>query len=155
MRKIIKWWKLSSGESCQVMKVIKWGKLTSDASYLVMKVTLWWKLKKLKLPKTFRLWWCFYEDDEWWRMHVSNIFAHWWRWRMAIKDDKGCLFQPANRMCPLPEGGWCPPARISSIIIIITINIVTLIYYNQGLRGLWPLDPCPNCAQLRSGIYRL
>ena len=35
---VIKWRKLSSEESYQVMKVIKWSKLSSDESYQVMKV---------------------------------------------------------------------------------------------------------------------
>ena len=91
----------------------------------------------------------------WWIMKDACLKYIFPLMTMGMKDNKGCLFQPANRMCPLPEGGWCPPARISSIIIIITINIVTLIYYNQGFRGLRPMDPSANWAQIRPGIYRL
>ena len=57
--KVIKWWKLSIDESYQVMKMIKWWKLSIDRSYQVMKVIKWRKLSSDESYQVVKviLWW--------------------------------------------------------------------------------------------------
>ena len=77
--KVIKWWKLSSGESYLMMKVILRWKLSRDESYLMMKVILWWKLsndesyqvmkvKEVEIAKKV------IRSDGWWRFACGNVW---------------------------------------------------------------------------------
>ena len=78
--KVIKWWKLSSDESYQVMKVIMLWKLSIEESYLVMKVISWWKLlcdesylvmkvKEVGIAKEV------ISSDGWWRFACGDVFG--------------------------------------------------------------------------------
>ena len=61
--KVIKWWKLSSGESYLMMTVIWWWKLSSDESYLVMKV------KGVDISKEV------IRSDGWWRFACGDVLC--------------------------------------------------------------------------------
>ena len=83
--KVIKWWKLSSGESYQVMKVIKWWKLSCNESFLVMKLIWWWKL---------------YSDESYLVMKVKEV-------EIVLKSDGSWRFACGDVFywC-LPKGLW-------------------------------------------------
>ena len=84
--RVIKWWKLSSDESCQwwklssdesyqVVKVIKWWKLSSDESYQEMKVFMWWKLssdESYQVMKAIK-WWKLSSDESYQLMNVIKL----------------------------------------------------------------------------------
>ena len=79
--KAIKWCKLSSDQSYQVMKVFMWWKLSGDESYSVMKVIKWWKLKMLKLPKKWK------RSDEWWHFACGDVLFN--RQKFKLKFVEG------------------------------------------------------------------
>ena len=70
--KVIKWWKLSSGES---YKVIKWWKLSSNESFFVMKLIWWWKLFSdesylvMKVKEDVIV----LKSDGWWRFACGDV----------------------------------------------------------------------------------
>ena len=121
--KVIKWWKLSSDESYQVMKVIKWGMLSSDESYQVKKIIKWWKLSSdgsYQVMKVIK-WWMLSSDEsyqvmkviKWWKLSSDESYLvmkviYWWK----LSSDESYLLMNVREIDIAKEairsdGWWC------------------------------------------------
>ena len=156
--KVIKWWKLSSGESYQVMKVIKWWKLSSNESFLVMKLIWWWKLYsdesyqmmtvikwwKLSSHESFQVmkvikWWKLSNDESYERFLVMKLI--WW-WKL-YSDESYLVMKVKEVEMVLKSDGWW---RFACGDVSQKDNIWFVLWFDDRLSQVcctwsWPRSP--------------